>query len=894
MVVLGQPPFAVIDRMTSIRDENGNLISFEYDANGNMTLVRDAFGQETKYSYDLMDRLVAVEDKSGAATRYTYDELGRLSDVTGPGEKTVHVEYNPLGRPVGITGPDGQTWSRTYDLEGIPVSITSPRNKTIEYETSNLGQLTGIMDPLDNRTSYEYDNMARLISATDPEGIRTDYTYHDTGLPATVSLDGLGQASFAWSPTGNMTRLTDPRGNVWSFGYSALGRLVHQQTPSGLRTTFDYDLMGRLNSIVYPEGERIVLDFDPAGNLTAIGPEVSQQTSTYDSLNRLVSTDNIAFGYNAEGMITRAGNGAIAFVTEYDAAGRIKTISREGHDFQVQYTYNDQHRLATVSDTLSGAEVSFSYDLDGSLTNIQRSNGVDTAITWDAASRLTGLEHDRLADLQYDLDQAGRVRNVRHDLPLDPGQYLSALDGIELDFGQDAEINTLGYAYDDRGRLIRSPQGNFSWDWADRLVQTGDVAMTYNGAGDWTQREVAGRQTQYAYSHTLDMNPLIVEYGDDLERYYVWAPQGLLLYMVDAAQGNSERFFHFDREGNTIMLTDANGSMSDAYAYDPYGNILAHTGDTEQPFTFCGQYGVRREPMVEGLYYMRSRFYDAFTARFLVRDMEWPNILFIKELNPYQYVGQDPVSLSDPLGTGPLKSIGKALAKDIKNLAGLLKPTKTQIAGNVYNGAPQGFLPGGQAMVSKESVPDIVGEAIVALAIGAYLDAVGMPAQWTGDGLEKVFENLGAKQNHGDMGFKEDYFVDLQARLDKMSNSEREAAIKFLKKNARVLFDLFQQWQEWQRLGPIPVGGPGFDPTRSRRQDVTVFRTGAPAIIPLALYGASREVQKTTEIIADTAKEIAAEPFRQVQDASKSFFTQSNSRDSSREREIPLFFKKEY
>ena len=359
--------------------------------------------------------------------------------------------------------------------------------------------------------------------------------------------------------------------------------------------------------------------------------------------------------------------------------------------------------------------------------------------------------------------------------------------------------------------------------------------------------------------------------------------------MVNASDENAVRFFHFDREGNTIMLTDAAGQISDAYAYGPYGNILAQTGDTVQPFTFGGQYGVRQETAVTGLYHMRERFYHADTARFLTRDSQWPNILQIKELNPYQYAQLDPFFLSDPQGTGPMKSIGTLFAKDIKKLAGMMKPTGTQIVGNSYNGTPEGFLPGGNAMVNRETLPDMVGEAVVSLTIGAYLDAVGMPAQWTGDALEKFFQHLAEQQNYENLGFKQEAFVDLQARLAKMSQSEREAAIKFLKKNARVLFDLFRQWQEWQKLGPIPVGGGAFDPTRNERLDITVFsRTGAPGMIPLALYGGSREVQKVTGTIGNTAKKVVAEPLKQIYKACKGESTSAN-KDGG--REMPLLFK---
>lgn len=109
-------------------------------------------------------------------------------------------------------------------------------------------------------------------------------------------------------------------------------------------------------------------------------------------------------------------------------------------------------------------------------------------------------------------------------------------------------------------------------------------------------------------------------------------------------------FYHFDRVGSTLFLTNGAGAVSDAYAYDPYGNLLRQTGASDQSFTFIGRYGVRSEP-VGGLYDMRARTYDPTTARFLSRDPVWPVLGDPANLNPYQYAAQNPVTLADPGGT---------------------------------------------------------------------------------------------------------------------------------------------------------------------------------------------------------------------------------------------------
>src|SRR5205823_5094867 len=100
--------------------------------------------------------------------------------------------------------------------------------------------------------------------------------------------------------------------------------------------------------------------------------------------------------------------------------------------------------------------------------------------------------------------------------------------------------------------------------------------------------------------------------------------------------------------GSTVALTDDRGVVTDAYAYSPYGRMLGHTGNSPQPFTFVGRYGVRRE---EGdLYQMRARYYSLVSGSFLTRDPLPPRLEDIHSLNSYHYVAADPLRAVDPEG----------------------------------------------------------------------------------------------------------------------------------------------------------------------------------------------------------------------------------------------------
>jgi RHS repeat-associated protein len=82
--------------------------------------------------------------------------------------------------------------------------------------------------------------------------------------------------------------------------------------------------------------------------------------------------------------------------------------------------------------------------------------------------------------------------------------------------------------------------------------------------------------------------------------------------------------------------------------YCPYGRILAHQGNSEQPFTYNGMWGVRQE--TNGLYQMSARYYDAVTGRFLSKEPIWPQITKPQALNPYQFAQSAPSNHFDPSG----------------------------------------------------------------------------------------------------------------------------------------------------------------------------------------------------------------------------------------------------
>jgi len=649
-----QIAYDLMDRTTAITDENNHTTTYAYDKNGNLNSVTDPKGNQTEYGYDLMDRLNKITDRTGKITSLAYNNMEQLSSFTDPNSITRSLAYNSRGWITGLT-KGGKTWTYGYDDEGLIASTTSPSNKSYTYQTNKLGHSTGVVNPLNQTAGFTRDSMERVTGVTDPLDRTRTYAYDSRGYLSSVTLPAAGTASFTRNNLGILTKITDQRGNSWNLDYTNMGRLSLSRDPLNNTWNYSYDNLGRLQTVTFPGGETLTRTYDGVGNVTRLQGEGMDITFTYDDLNMLSGSTNISFSRDGEGRITSSDNAGKIFGAAYDDGGRLKTATYNNGLFSVTYAYSAETGLLSgVTDSLTNAEVSFIYDNDQRLSGINRKNGVNATFTYDDANRLTRIQDGSIIDLKYTVNAAADITGVNMTAPLDPTSAFSQED-TSLAYDAASQASSSGYAYDAQGRQTAAPGMTFQWNSLARLTGIGNTALTYNGLGELRTRQEGGTTISYYYNYALDNNPLVAEKNDNtgqFARYYIWTPEGRLLYMIDAADGNKVYYYHFDRTGSTLALTNAAGSVADSYAYNPVGKLLQHNGSSVQPFTFVGQWGVRQEGG-NGLYQMQVRYYNANTGGFLSREPLWPLINDPRQVNPYQYALNNPIGQIDLTGEAP-------------------------------------------------------------------------------------------------------------------------------------------------------------------------------------------------------------------------------------------------
>ena len=210
------------------------------------------------------------------------------------------------------------------------------------------------------------------------------------------------------------------------------------------------------------------------------------------------------------------------------------------------------------------------------------------------------------------------------------------------------------YDYDAAGNQIsiETPSGDITtttWDYESRQqsveTPTGTlVTLTYN-CDDWrVQRDDGFDVTRYQY----DKNNLLAELdGSTPLVVYTNEPDEYGRVISQHRPGDDEsRYYQFDVQGSTIGLTGPTGEVTDDYAYDAWGQVVAETGTSLNPLQYIGELGYYRDEDLQRTH-VRRREYDEILGRFFSED---PLRQAGGDDNLYRYANNDPINHVDPSG----------------------------------------------------------------------------------------------------------------------------------------------------------------------------------------------------------------------------------------------------
>jgi len=142
-------------------------------------------------------------------------------------------------------------------------------------------------------------------------------------------------------------------------------------------------------------------------------------------------------------------------------------------------------------------------------------------------------------------------------------------------------------------------------------------------------------------------------------------------------------YYVINGHGDVIALTNEAGQIVNSYTYDEWGNTLAKQEQVANPIRYSGEYYDEES----GLYYLRARYYDPSTGRFISKDPVEGNVTNPLSLNSYTYCLNNPIIYIDPSGCTTLLQARKSAEAKFYRL--LAKVTKHS---NSNNGDSNSFL----------------------------------------------------------------------------------------------------------------------------------------------------------------------------------------------------------
>jgi RHS repeat-associated protein len=547
-------------RPLSIKDPNGIITDFEYDARGRMTarkvrgsnnvvetddqitrieywpigLVKKVIqpdGAFTAYTYDDAHRLAAIADNAGNSITYTLNAASDRTkedtkDSTGSLQRTLSRTYNILGQLQSQTDAYGRNTGFTYDANGNLDQTTDALSRTADNNYDPLDRLSRTLQDMSGiaaETKFSYDVLDNLTQVNDPKLLNTNYTYNGFSDLTQLSSPDTGTTNYTYDSAGNRASQTDARSVVTNYAYDALNRLTSVVYPAttALNATYTYDT----TQAACVAGETFTL-----GRLTKIADGSGNTVYCYDrfgNMVRKVQTTNgnvftLRYTYNVAGQLTSViyPDGAVADYV-YDTQGRVTEVGAK------TATGTRQVLLTGASYYPFGPVAEWTY---GNGRLMKRSLNQNYQPGFVEVTTPGGIS------IGYEFDEVGNLKKLRTADQTDPPRRLFAYDALNrLTETKDGTTSNLleGYAYDKTGNRTSATVGAATTAYNyltgnHRLDSMGAVARAYDNAGNTTQ--IGGtaktfvyndlnRMSQYSESGVVKMNYAYNGRGEQVRKY---------------------------------------------------------------------------------------------------------------------------------------------------------------------------------------------------------------------------------------------------------------------------------------------------------------------------------------------------------------------------------------
>jgi RHS repeat-associated protein len=207
------------------------------------------------------------------------------------------------------------------------------------------------------------------------------------------------------------------------------------------------------------------------------------------------------------------------------------------------------------------------------------------------------------------------------------------------------KVGSASASYDAAGDMTGDGTSTYQWDAEQRLssVNSGSTAaFVYNALGERVETQAGATYHEFVYDPA----------GSPVARHdrgssFFWQYLMLGEQAFGKYQDGVTYFMHWNALGSTSMVTDQTGAVVQDILYYPFGAKWTQTGSKQnKDLHFAGTW---QEPE-GGLNDTLFRKYNTTLGRWMSPDPLGGDISNPQSLNRYAYAGNNPTTLTDPLG----------------------------------------------------------------------------------------------------------------------------------------------------------------------------------------------------------------------------------------------------
>jgi YD repeat-containing protein len=297
------------------------------------------------------------------------------------------------------TDPRGNVWTNQFDANGNLTSSQAPGIATGDsFEYNAAGQLTAHVHPADANGRRKRDTCNYYSSGTKKGYLQSAVEDAGAGgLALTTTYD--------YDAVGNVTSVTDPRGNDTQFVFNQLDQLMQVKSPigpGGTRTAIDYTYSGHIRRcrapvsfveyprssfyLAYPRSLSIRATAVICWNDEVMTPPIRVEVENRDETGSLQANTHFTreFGYDPIGQLTSVTNELSAVAStvtqfEYDANGQVTKVLSPlavsgAAPFNTVHTQYDERGLPFQEISAPGSPdqstTQYDYDTNGNLSRV--------------------------------------------------------------------------------------------------------------------------------------------------------------------------------------------------------------------------------------------------------------------------------------------------------------------------------------------------------------------------------------------------------------------------------------------------------------------------------------------------------------------------------------------